>query len=126
MGCTRRRRTSAGIRCMMVRALQSVGKNRGRTDLAVRTGAHGLWIAYHGKSLNRNTPVEKSYQTLTPPAYKAKPASPMPTPQQTMMATPVQAQVPMMMNGVPMMGQSDMQLVMMPIMMGDGGCGVGV
>ena len=124
MGCTPRRRRSAGIRCMMARLLQSVGKSRGRTDRAVRTGAHGLWIAYRGKSLNRNTPVDKPYQTLTPPAYKAKPASPMPTPQQTMMATPVQA--PMMMNGVPMVGQGDMQLVMMPIMMGDGACGVGV
>lgn len=110
---------------MMARQSQSAGKNRGRADRAVRTGAHELWIAYRGKSLNRNTPVEKPYQTLTPPVYKAKPSSPVPTPQQAMMATPVQAQAPMMMNGVPMMGQGDMQLVMMPIMMGDGGCGVG-
>ena len=70
----------------------------------------------------RNTPAEKAYQPQTPQSYKQNPSPsaqpPTQPPTQPPMQQAIQPPTPLMMNGVPMMGQGDMQIAMVPIVMG--------
>lgn len=65
----------------------------------------------------RNTPAEKAYQPQTPQSYKQNPSPSALPPTQPPMQ-PMQPPTPMMVNGMPMMGQGDMQIAMVPIVMG--------